>query len=296
MNLQAMLEKQAHLNYYVTETAGKDTAFHILYWGGLLAHLDQPIHKHSHIEVCFILNGEGIYEEEGLVFEVRADTLLLSRPGLWRKLSSSRGIDLIWVGFELTEDRTSQNLMQKLAESNQIRIPDARESSTMLFWHSLLAQVEPGKSYLTELLPNLAHVLIISFFQEFIETKEAAPDESEQPFREAIKTQLFYLIVRYIRDNLSRPLYLRDLSSYFKVSQRHLIRLFHQETGLNFSEYVQKERLRRAMSYMQTTLLPLKEIAAISGFSSIHHFTRVFKKETGQTPARFRKNIGISLS
>jgi AraC-like DNA-binding protein len=44
---------------------------------------------------------------------------------------------------------------------------------------------------------------------------------------------------------------------------------------------------------MQTTILSIKEIADITGFSSVHHFTRVFKKETGETPARYRKMIGI---
>jgi len=47
------------------------------------------------------------------------------------------------------------------------------------------------------------------------------------------------------------------------------------------------------MPLMKTTNATLKEIADQAGFASIHHFTRVFKSETGETPGQYRKKHGM---
>lgn len=292
MSLQLIHEQQSFLNFYVTETIGKNIAFKIHYWGGYPEHRDHLLHKHSHFEVCYVTKGEGIYEENGQEYVIVEHTLFLSRPGLWHKISSTRGIGLIWIAFELIEDNSSQNILQKLMESKTVCILGANENTSILFWNHLLKQAaEPGKNYLDEQLPSLTHVMLISFFQEFTNPTEKAAAELLQPFAERIHSQLLYKVKRFIRDNLSQTIHLKDIAAYFNISERQLIRLFRQETGFTFSAYLQKERIKQATSLMQTTILTLKEIADVTGYSSIHHFTNVFKKETGETPAQFRKHI-----
>jgi len=100
---------------------------------------------------------------------------------------------------------------------------------------------------------------------------------------------LLYQAKLYIRDNLSVPIHSKELANYLHISERHLSRLFARETGASLSDYVRKERVRKAETLLKTSILSIQEIAEETGFSSVHYFTRLFKQATGLSPGQYRK-------
>ena len=70
----------------------------------------------------------------------------------------------------------------------------------------------------------------------------------------------------------------------------HLARVFRQHCGCTLGGYVRKLRVDFAARQLLTTAEPLAAIAFAAGFSDQSHFTRTFKRQTGMTPAAFRRD------
>ncbi len=96
----------------------------------------------------------------------------------------------------------------------------------------------------------------------------------------------------YLSDNLAEAASLQDIAEYSGASVYHLCRLFKQETGLLLSEYRIRQRLGRVIDrLLHSDTKGLTELALDSGFSSHSHLSRVFQKQTGQSPSAFRKAV-----
>ena len=73
------------------------------------------------------------------------------------------------------------------------------------------------------------------------------------------------------------------------VTPTHLTRCCNQTCGKSAISVLQDRILFEARALLQTTKMPVKDIATLLGFSSAAYFTRSFQGETKQTPSVFRK-------
>jgi AraC family transcriptional regulator len=84
---------------------------------------------------------------------------------------------------------------------------------------------------------------------------------------------------------------MRDLAEDAGVHPVHLARVFRAQAGRTPGDYLQQLRVRAACNRLRDPAYPLSAIAVECGFADQSHFTRVFKKLTQSTPARFRSAI-----
>jgi len=61
--------------------------------------------------------------------------------------------------------------------------------------------------------------------------------------------------------------------------------------NLSFGDYIRKQRIEKAIDYLNNSAYSLTKIAYLTGFSDQSHFTRIFKKHTGKSPSAYRKSI-----
>lgn len=78
------------------------------------------------------------------------------------------------------------------------------------------------------------------------------------------------------------------VSHYLGLSENHFSTQFRKEIGKNFLHYLTELRMEEAKRLMQTTNLKIYEICECVGYSNVEHFSRLFKKVTGQSPNSFR--------
>lgn len=81
-----------------------------------------------------------------------------------------------------------------------------------------------------------------------------------------------------------------QLANQLGRSPHYLSSLFHAEIGLPISRFKILVKINRAIEILQTTNLPLSEIAAILNFADQAHLTREFKRFVGVPPNKARKN------
>jgi AraC-like DNA-binding protein len=94
--------------------------------------------------------------------------------------------------------------------------------------------------------------------------------------------------VELIERELHGPLTGELLAKHLGVSRPHLATTFRRHTGRTLHDYLTERRIARARELLQHSELNVGEIATRLGFKTIHHFSRVFKQETGQSPRAFR--------
>jgi len=93
-----------------------------------------------------------------------------------------------------------------------------------------------------------------------------------------------------VEQNLVRPLTLRDMAAAAGLSRMHFAAQFKAATGCSPHHYLLCQRVEAAKMLLSGTDLPLVEIALDVGFSAQAHFTTVFKRLVGETPARWRRS------
>lgn len=95
-------------------------------------------------------------------------------------------------------------------------------------------------------------------------------------------------VEQYVADHFSRCISLSELANVAGLSRMHFAAQFRAATGYRPREYLLHHRTEHAKTLLATTERPLAEIALAVGFSTQAHFSTVFKRISGQSPARWR--------
>jgi LacI family transcriptional regulator len=102
--------------------------------------------------------------------------------------------------------------------------------------------------------------------------------------------------MRYIAENITRPLGVEDVAAAVHTCRRTLERKFQQFAGRNVFAEIRRLRIERAKRLLLDTDLPLKQVAREAGFRSPTHMYQVFLQFVQTAPSDFRKNGRIGPS
>lgn len=78
------------------------------------------------------------------------------------------------------------------------------------------------------------------------------------------------------------------------VSENYLSKLFKNETGENFSQYLMKVRMDHAKKLLETTDSKIGEVAELVGYNDANYFSTCFKTVVGGSPAKYRSAFKLN--
>ncbi len=130
---------------------------------------------------------------------------------------------------------------------------------------------------------QLAEALLQNLQDDF--RKEAEPRSPHRHF-------LWNEIYGFVAENFADPLLSRNsLARRFGVHATHISRMFRQELGVSFSDYVNSCRFDLAIRLLRNPVLRINEIAEACGFSYASYFIRAFRRRFRESPGEFRERI-----
>ena len=149
--------------------------------------------------------------------------------------------------------------------------------------------------FLTGYLPVLANKM----YQEFLDWDEFSEillegltleliGFSRRQQQRALSPGWIFEARDILHDSFTNRLSVTDLADLIGVHPVHLAREFRKHFGQSIGEYVRDLRIQLACSQLRTGA-SLAQIAHGAGFADQSHLTRIFKRQTGYTPAQFRR-------
>ncbi|MBC7960805.1 MAG: helix-turn-helix domain-containing protein, partial [Vallitaleaceae bacterium] len=103
--------------------------------------------------------------------------------------------------------------------------------------------------------------------------------------KNVVSIAMSYVQINYKNEDLS----LQMVAEHASVSSGYLSAIFKKEAGVNFSSYLTRTRMEKAMELLLTTAMNVYEIAYNTGFSNPHYFSISFKKYTDLSPSEYRE-------
>jgi len=112
---------------------------------------------------------------------------------------------------------------------------------------------------------------------------------------ENIYRQKVNQVIDYISANLHQPLSLDKLADKIFVSRRQLLRIMRTSLNEPLSAYVARQRMERAVMYMQTEKMSLTKLSEMVGYDNPQSFSKAFKKQFGTSPKAYMNELQARL-
>ncbi|MCL6624983.1 MAG: AraC family transcriptional regulator [Alicyclobacillus shizuokensis] len=94
--------------------------------------------------------------------------------------------------------------------------------------------------------------------------------------------------IQFMKQHHREDITLVDVARHCCMSKYYLSHLFKKEVGMGVIEYLNSIRVEKAAFYVQTTDLPIQQIATLVGFDDANYFSRLFRRYMNCSPTVYR--------
>ncbi|MBA2936799.1 response regulator [Paenibacillus sp. CGMCC 1.16610] len=216
-------------------------------------------------------------------------------------------------GRVLTKYREEEELLDAVRESD-------KEKTVRLITAIFEKQINEGlplpesfKEFILRIVLHLIHqfkeVMLEDYYKDLLRRAEESLKHS--PFYAMMKTSVIDMLsemidtilktrnwkkemiiktcLQYIEEHYAEDLFLEAVASKFYFNTSYFSHYFKVNTGISFSQYLLRTRLRKGKELLEETDSKIYEISKLIGFKDTKYFNRVFKKEFGVTPEEYRR-------
>lgn len=96
------------------------------------------------------------------------------------------------------------------------------------------------------------------------------------------------IVMEYVQKNYAEKISVKDLAASLNLSRSYLSAYFKKKTGISIQAYILNTRLEFSKHHLLDGK-SVKEASQLSGFSATSNFTKLFTREFGISPSRFRR-------
>lgn len=233
--------------------------------------------KTTMFEIEIPLEDGGISYIDSSSHPIRTDTVICAKPGQLRH--TRLPFKCHYVHMILTEGYLSEEL---LASPDFIRT-DNKNKYRELF-EKLRICFDTGLPHDEILLQSTVLELIHTLL---LDSEKARMQYSAKRSNRAVIENA----IAYIGNNLTLDLSLEAVAEQAGFSPIHFHNCFKASTGRTLREFVEDQRIKKAINMLITTDKTLTEIAYTCGFSSQSYFSFAFKRKTKLTPREYTAKI-----
>lgn len=167
------------------------------------------------------------------------------------------------------------NAAYKAADENYLE--DIKEKEN---FHTMYSQIKK-----LETVDEMEEV-VRQFYSEIIEEMQKRNKVKENNYSKYTSET-----IQYIKKNYKNALSLQEIAEKMGIHYAYLSKVFKQDTGENFGEYLNHIRIEKAKELIRKGNYRIKEVYSEVGFNQYNYFFKVFKQIEGCTPTEFEKKI-----
>lgn len=254
-----------------------------------------PVHTHNFVEVVYMCEGSTHHVINGTNVILQKGELLFISQTAKQEIYPAEESDVA-VNFIVLPEFFTYGLNMMSAENNQLRsfvvdcLTQGKEDTGYL--HFKVADVLPVQNLMENLIwtivrkePNKRSIqqatmgLLFLQLMNRIDRMETAKEDKEQ--------KLVMDVLSYIESHY-RDGELEKLANELHYDMRWLSKEIKKRTGQTYTELIQQKRLQQAAYLLTTTKRNVLDIGLAVGYDNISYFHRIFQKQYGMTPRRYR--------
>ena len=126
---------------------------------------------------------------------------------------------------------------------------------------------------------------IIDYFTKLFDDALSAYNNLKQSH----SRKVIQLIKSFVFENYSHEITLNDISKVILLNPKYIGELFKKETGINFGDFLIAHRIDMAKELLKDLRCRINEVSDKVGYKDVKYFSSLFKKNTGVTPAEYKK-------
>lgn len=270
-----------------------DTGFYI----NEFLHGNMLRHNHKFFELAYILEGECVHNLDGVETHIKKGSYFIVDYEKYHSFRNAKGGHMKLLNCLFTSQFVDKSLIniKSFSEILKCRLLKYDYDLLMLEPTRTVFTDEDGSVLKTLLLmktefenKNTAYLEMIRFylFEILIKTMRKITDTKREAHSDSIKS-----VTKHIENHFNENITLSESAQKLNYSSAHLSRKFKESTGMNFSEYLQRTRIKEACRLLCDTDKKIIEVAQLCGYCDVNTFNKLFKKYVGSTPSGFRKSI-----
>jgi len=232
--------------------------------------------SHNFPEIIFVAEGPHYGTSNGISRVLEAGQMVIIAPNSVHGPGSG-GIEEI-ISFETASPLPEEyyNRVFTLTGEQRVHFQSILQQALPLFEHRIGIRGMVFKSHVD---PYTVQSLKIQL-EQFLLNLMRPPERYEM--------QKMNTVTDYMMHNLHRVLTVRDICEDLGLSESSLRRLLQQECGKAPLAYFADLKIEQAKWLILRSPMNMTQISERLGFSSVHHFSKIFKQKTGQTPSEYK--------
>lgn len=243
-------------------------------------------HTHDHYMIVFLFQGTSIHSIDFVEHQVQAPALLFIGMGQVHNQIGAQSAKSYIVSF--TNDfilASSPDFLIHLFNTPQVALTDAEFKQLMPFTELLY------KEYTSDEKENKVLSNLLMAFLEKCESELHKYHAHDKEHYNNLLQQFVALVEQHYKTR-SR---VSDYAALLYITAGHLNDVVKEVTGKNAKQFIDGRRILEAKRLLYWTSKSIKEIAWELGFDDAAYFTRFYKKQTGELPGSFQKQVRNQL-
>jgi AraC family transcriptional activator of pobA len=262
-----------------------------------------PAHSHPQYEINYVLEGEQEITVNQSQYRQNAGDFALLRPGELHSSRSGNGKPFTYfcIHFDI-DDQVFLSLLSRMKH---------------VLFHadsSVVGKVKPALSALVELSSGLAlagaegmtfaermrlQAAVFELFGQLWEAFSAEADlqssisyekvELANQIQSRLQGMVFQQFKQTDADSADSSFGIADIAAEFGISLSHCNRVFRRVFGISPRVYLSRQMFHEARILLNDPRMSINQISAILGYRDIAHFSRQFKRWSGQAPTAYRR-------
>lgn len=261
--------------------------------------------KHDFWEFLYVDKGEVEVMADNLGYLLKQGEMIFHRPNEFHNVWANGKVapNLVVISFECRSSAIHyfDNKIINIDDSEKnllaLILKEAKEAYSSRLDDPLLKKLEkrqPQPFGSEQLIKIYLEQMLIQLIRKG--NKLNVKSKPSLSVKDRSDKDLMIRIISYLKDNIYNSLNFDDVCKFSNLSGTNLKVLFKGKTGVGVMEYFKNLKIDESKVLIREGEFNFTEIAQKLGYSSIHYFSRHFKKVTGMTPSQYAYSVKMKIS